>query len=125
MIYEKISELDDEFVIPNLPSFMPLKSSLQQTNTSQGGGCYVATAIYGSYDCPEVWTLRRFRDYQLAESVLGRLFIKTYYLVSPQLVKWFGKTEWFCNIFKPILNKLVCKLKEKGIKDTPYNDREW
>lgn len=125
MIYEKISELDDDFVIPNLPSFMPLKSSLQQTNTSQGGGCYVATAIYGSYDCPEVWTLRRFRDYQLAESVLGRLFIKTYYLVSPQLVKWFGKTEWFSNIFKPVLNKLVCKLKEKGIKDTPYNDREW
>src|SRR5699024_12626084 len=22
------------------------------------GGCYVATAVYGSYDCPEVWTLR-------------------------------------------------------------------
>lgn len=26
-------------------------------------GCYVATCVYGSYDCPEVWTLRRFRDY--------------------------------------------------------------
>lgn len=124
-IYEKISELDDDFVIPNIPSFMPLTSSLQQTNTSQGGGCYVATAIYGSYDCPEVWTLRRFRDYQLAESVFGRLFIKTYYLVSPQLVKWFGKTEWFSDLFKPVLNKLVCKLKEKGVEDTPYNDREW
>lgn len=22
------------------------------------GGCYVATCVYGSYDCPEVWTLR-------------------------------------------------------------------
>lgn len=24
--------------------------------------CYIATSVYGSYDCPEVWTLRRFRD---------------------------------------------------------------
>ena len=39
-------------------------------------GCYIATAVYGSYDCPEVWTLRRFRDEVLRESVLGRLFIR-------------------------------------------------
>ncbi|MFR9028073.1 MAG: DUF2726 domain-containing protein [Clostridium sp.] len=25
-------------------------------------GCYIATAVYGSYDCPQVWVLRRFRD---------------------------------------------------------------
>ena len=31
-------------------------------------GCYIATAVYGSYDCPQVWTLRRYRDYTLAET---------------------------------------------------------
>ena len=31
-------------------------------------GCYVATAVYGSYDCPEIWTLRRFRDKVLART---------------------------------------------------------
>lgn len=36
-------------------------------------GCYVATAVYGSYDCPEVWTLRRFRDERLAQTWNGRL----------------------------------------------------
>lgn len=36
------------------------------------GGCYVATAVYGSYDCPQVWTLRRYRDYTLAETWYGR-----------------------------------------------------
>ena len=25
-------------------------------------GCYIATCVYGSYDCPQVQTLRRFRD---------------------------------------------------------------
>ena len=38
-------------------------------------GCYVATCVYGSYDCPEVWVLRRYRDYVLEESILGRAFI--------------------------------------------------
>ncbi len=41
-------------------------------------GCYVATAVYGSYDCPEVWTLRRYRDNTLAETWYGRVFIKLY-----------------------------------------------
>lgn len=57
---------------------------------TKSGGCYVATAVYGSYDCPEVWTLRRFRDSTLASTWYGLLFTKTYYAVSPTLVRWFG-----------------------------------
>ena len=45
-------------------------------------GCYVATAVYGSYDCPEVWTLRRFRDNYLDNYLLGRMFIKLYYAIN-------------------------------------------
>ena len=59
------------------------------------GGCYVATAVYRSYDCPQVWTLRRFRDNTLAATWYGRAFIRAYYAVSPTLVRWFGKTRWF------------------------------
>ena len=87
--------------------------------------CYVATAVYGSYDCPEVWTLRRYRDYTLAETWYGRAFIRTYYAVSPTLVKWFGKTEWFKNMWKPKLDHMVKRLNEKGVANTPYNDRLW
>ena len=89
------------------------------------GGCYVATAVYGSYDCPQVWTLRRYRDYTLSETWYGRTFIKTYYAVSPTLVKWFGHTDWFRNMWKPRLDKMVKKLNNKGVKNTPYNDRKW
>ena len=38
------------------------------------GGCYVATCVYGSYDCPQVWTLRRFRDDTLGSTWYGRAF---------------------------------------------------
>ncbi len=89
------------------------------------GGCYVATAVYGSYDCAEVWTLRRFRDDTLASTWYGRAFIKTYYTISPTLVKLFGDTQWFKNMWKPTLDKMVRNLNNKGVENTPYNDKQW
>ena len=86
-------------------------------------GCYVATAVYGSYDCPEVWTLRRFRDCSLATTFFGRLFIMLYYATSPTLVKWFGDTKWFKRMWKSTLDKMVEKLKQKGYESTPYEDK--
>lgn len=90
-----------------------------------GGGCYVATAVYGSYNCPQVWVLRRYRDYTLAKTWYGRAFIHTYYAVSPTLVKWFGDTKLFKKMWKSKLDCMVTKLKAKGIEDTPYEDRKW
>lgn len=100
-------------------------SELQQEAGTKEGGCYVATAVYGSYDCPEVWTLRRFRDNTLAETLLGRAFIHTYYAISPTLVKWFGKTDWFKSMWKPTLDKMVKKLNSEGVENTSYNDKNW
>ena len=90
-----------------------------------GGGCYVATAVYGSYDCPQVWTLRRFRDFTLAETWYGRAFIRTYYAISPTLVKWFGHTEWFKKLWKGKLDRIVANLNAEGVEDTPYEDKVW
>ena len=92
-------------------------------NSQTSDGCYIATAVYGSYDCPQVWTLRRYRDYTLAESVMGRMFIKAYYTISPVLVEHFGKTEWFVNFCKPKLDRFVQKLNSEGVPDTRYFDR--
>lgn len=89
------------------------------------GGCYVATAVYGSYDCPQVWTLRRFRDHTLAASWYGRSFIRAYYAVSPTLVKWFGRTAWFQKLWRSPLDRLVTRLRDEGVADTPYQDRNW
>ena len=88
-------------------------------------GCYVATAVYGSYDCPQVWVLRRYRDYTLSESFWGRMFIRIYYAVSPIIVKLFGRTKWFNNLFRKKLNKMVYKLQSKGYSDERYEDIDW
>ena len=94
-------------------------------NHSSSGGCYIATCVYGSYDCPEVWTLRRYRDYTLAETWYGRAFIKTYYAISPTLVKWFGHTEWFKKMWQGKLDRMVANLQANGVESTPYEDKEW
>ena len=103
-----------------------LKSTPRQGSTSSSssssGGCYIATAVYGSYDCPEVWTLRRFRDAFLARSMAGRAFIRTYYATSPTLVKWFGDAEWFKRPWKAFLDVVVKKLQRRGYSELPYED---
>lgn len=90
---------------------------------SDSEGCYVATAVYGSYDCPEVWTLRRFRDLRLRQSMLGRAFVKFYYAVSPRLVHRFGASGFFQKTIRRSLDKFVAWLQDKGFEDTPYCDQ--
>lgn len=110
---QKIKELDPNYETPATPT------------ANSSGGCYVATAVYGSYDCPQVWTLRRYRDYTLAETWHGRAFIRTYYSVSPTLVRWFGHTEWFRKMWKGTLDHMVANLNAEGVEDTPYEDKVW
>ena len=86
-------------------------------------GCYVATCVYGSYDCPEVWTLRRFRDYTLDSTWYGRLFIKCYYAISPTILKWFGETKWFKSFWKSKLDRMVYYLNNQGVENTSYTDK--
>lgn len=102
--------------IPCLASYKP-----EQSNS----GCYIATAVYGSYDCPQVWTLRRFRDDTLAETWYGRTFIRVYYSISPTLVKWFGHCAWFQKMWRGRLDHMVADLNAKGVEGTPYNDKNW
>ena len=85
----------------------------------------MATCVYGSYDCPEVWTLRRFRDYCLTKTWYGRLFIKLYYTISPIIVHIFGKYSFFKEFWRRPLDRMVYRLNAKGFKSTKYDDRNW
>lgn len=112
-----LSELPVKRIIHSKPA------EINQKSQKSSNGCYVATCIYGSYDCPQVWTLRRFRDFKLSKSFLGRMFIKIYYKISPKIVKLFGKKNWFRIFWKKRLDKMVFKLQKNGYENTPYYDR--
>ena len=100
-----------------------LEAQKAASNTASSSGCYIATCVYGSYDCPEVWTLRRYRDNVLDGSWFGRLFIKAYYAISPHLVRWFGPTQWFHKTWRKRLDRLITKLRSLGFEDSPYIDK--
>ena len=115
---DKIKKYDPSYVTPSIA-----KKASSSSNTSSSSGCYVATAVYGSYDCPEVWTLRRYRDFTLDKTWYGRLFIKFYYATSPTFVRHYGNDKTFKTVGKVLLDKMVTKLNRRGFDNTPYSDK--
>ena len=80
------------------------------------GYCYIATMVYGSSASEEVLILRRFRDEKLKKTIIGRLFIVTYYGFSPLFVKIFKNSSVVNQFTKRQLDKFVCKLKTQNKK---------
>jgi hypothetical protein len=72
-----------------------------------GGGCYIATMAYGDYDHPQVWELRKFRDEVLARSIAGRLFIRSYYFISPKLVALLKDQAAVNTFIRKLLNQFI------------------
>lgn len=127
-ISDKGKFVKSDWISNEISAYAPLvqksdSSYVPPTVSGSSSGCYIATCVYGSYNCPQVWTLRRFRDNTLKASVPGRLFIRFYYTISPSLVRWFGNKEWFRRIFRKPLDRMVERLRAQGVENTPYEDK--
>lgn len=93
---------------------LPYITQLTNTGNSEKNGCYIATACYGSYDCEQVLMFRHFRDEYLSQTIAGRMFIKTYYVLSPSIAQWL-KNQRRINTFirENLLDPIYNFLKEK------------
>lgn len=60
-----------------------VKSFLKEA-TDGKARCFIATAAF-QYESPEVQILSHFRDQVLNRSLSGRIFIQTYYIISPAI----------------------------------------
>lgn len=96
-----------------------IKSDLKEQREKKSG-CYVATAVYGTYECRELWVLRRFRDKSLSTSRLGRAFTSVYYAASPVAVRHGGRP--LRTLLRPPLDAFVRVLIARGVSDAPYRE---
>lgn len=81
------------------------------------GGCFVASAVYGSSSAKEVLTLRTFRDRVLARSRMGRLFIIGYYHFAPFYAQFISKSEVLKKIVKITLIAPLVKILRSHYKE--------
>jgi len=67
---------------------------LPESPSGGGGGCFIATAAYGSYQEKHVWILRQFRDKYLLTNRIGKGFVKWYYRHSPKYASIIAKNRF-------------------------------
>lgn len=117
---EKSAEPMENVVVPR----QSWDEQAEQHNETHGKkqGCYIATCVYGSYDCPQVWILRRYRDEILKKSVPGRCFVAVYYAISPTLVHVLGRNVKVREVWRGMLDGIVRRLRNRGFSDEPYLD---
>ena len=77
------------------------------TKKSNSSGCYIATMAYGDYEHPQVMVLRKFRDNILLKYLIGKLFVKIYYFISPKIVQVLKNNHTINRIIRKILDKLI------------------
>jgi len=60
---------------------------------SGGGGCFIATAVYGPGRAEEIELLKRFRDDYLLTNPVGRALVRVYYEYSPPIARFLERHE--------------------------------
>ena len=91
--------------LPNAP-IVPGTTPMNDT-TPGGGGCFIATAAYGSCIAKEVVALRKFRDHK---NSLGRSF-EFYYEISPLIAYYTGEHETLRTAARLALTPVVYSVK--------------
>ncbi|MCV0373141.1 MAG: peptidylprolyl isomerase [Nitrosarchaeum sp.] len=90
----------------------------------EGGGCLIATAIYGTELAPQVQQLREIRDDKLMQTSSGRSFMESfngfYYSFSPTIADYQRENPLFKESVKIFLTPMLTSL--LILNHTPMDD---
>ncbi|PKL41564.1 MAG: hypothetical protein CVV41_18420 [Candidatus Riflebacteria bacterium HGW-Riflebacteria-1] len=104
---ERIRQID-----PNYDVYSIFRDKNEQPNS--GGGCFVATRVYGETH-PDTVFLRRFREEVLRPRLAGRVFISLYSHVGPALAELPGRSPLYriCRLLIDGLTRLLKKIQQR------------
>jgi len=74
------------------------------------GGCFVATAAYGTDTAKELGILREFRDEVLSPNTLGAKLISIYYKTSPPIANFISQHEFLRTVVRVSLVDPIVKI---------------
>lgn len=90
------------------------QTMVSNDGSAPGGGCFIATAAYGTEMESEVQTLRNFRDRELMQSNVGRKIVSTYYEYSPPVADYIREDETLKLVVRGVLSPVVSALNHLG-----------
>jgi|ETNmetMinimDraft_33_1059910.scaffolds.fasta_scaffold24690_2 hypothetical protein len=114
MIEYKNNKVPFQIIAVGVPKEMAqeaYRDLLNQSESSRGSGCFIATATFEDYNAPEVIFFRKLRDNYLLPSNLGRIIIKCYYMISPSIAMLISSNKYLRDKSKTILINIIKYLK--------------
>lgn len=99
---------------PWMEGVVIVQASPEDTTDSEGGGCLIATATYGSELSPQVQKLRELRDNTILQTKSGESFMGTfnqfYYSFSPAIADYERENPVFKEGVKVVLTPMLASL---------------
>jgi len=87
-------------------------NSEQDTFPAAGGGCFIATAAYGTSTAAEIDVLRAFRDEVLLQNSLGSQLVEWYYQTSPPVADFISENAVLRTLVRELVVDPVASLVE-------------
>ena len=75
--------------------------------SNSGGGCFIATAAFGTPFAEEINVLRNWRDDYLLKNRLGTIFVHSYYRLSPPIAENIRQSDSRRSLTRKLLTPFI------------------